>query len=265
MISEKNKYVLNDVVLMRVFAIFLLVILHSFTIYGHSWSPPASFKDIRFYWWIAHITSYARLEILVFIPGYLMAYQANRNKLNLVFWNFTKKKATRLLLPCIFFSTIYMALFFSKFSSLIPRIIYNSSAGHMWFLPMLFWTYLMGYVYIKRERRIFTKKSYTMLFFAMLTIFSIIPLPFMIGSAFYYLFYFILGVMMYRNKDIIIENFCCKKYICLLTAVFICVFVPLTLFREKLSEISTTNIFEKGGVILLLHYLRMVYATIGLL
>jgi fucose 4-O-acetylase-like acetyltransferase len=144
--NNQKKSLLQDVVLLRVIVIFLLVIYHAFIIYSHGWKEPVVFQENSVYWWMAKFSYSFMLETFVFISGYLLAYQAINGKLQEVFWHFTKKKASRLVLPCLIFSIIYFLMFRDYSLSVVYKDIYNGSVGHLWFLPMLFWCYLMGYI-----------------------------------------------------------------------------------------------------------------------
>jgi surface polysaccharide O-acyltransferase-like enzyme len=246
--------------------------MHSFTIYGHSWTPPAGFIDIKPYFWITRLSYSSMLETFVFISGYLLAYQVLQDKLTNNFWTFAKKKTLRLLLPCLLFSVIYF-LMFSKYDiSSIKKFVYFGSFGHLWFLPMLFWCYLIGYLIGREEKRREEKRReekrrdylYIIISIVLVSL-SFLPLPFRMGSSLYYLFFFILGMVIFRNREKIIKRFVSIKNILLLGLVFVITFIAGTLLKERLRIANTDNIFEKVIIIEISRYAQLVYATVGLL
>lgn len=131
---------------MRTILALLIVFMHSFTCYNGSWEQPAGYVDIPLYKWLARFSFAFTLEAFVFISGYLFAFQQTNS-------NFTKgiielffNKLKRLILPSIIFSIFYFILFYSykNIGNTIFSII--NGCGHMWFLPMLFWCFIGGWL-----------------------------------------------------------------------------------------------------------------------
>ena len=132
-----GKKLLNDVVIIRPLAIFLLVVWHSFIIYTGGWAEPENFKSIELYWWLAKGSYACMLELFVFISGYVFALGLKRKKPTLK--NVLSSKFKRLIIPSIVFSIIYYVMFYDirnlQISSFVIKIL--SGCGHMWFLPMM--------------------------------------------------------------------------------------------------------------------------------
>ena len=124
------KKLLNDVVIIRPLAIFLLVVWHSFIIYTGGWKQPENFKPIETYWWIAKGSYACMLELFVFISGYVFAL--GLEKKNPTLKNVLVGKFKRLIIPSIIFSLVYYVMFydihnFSISSSLpFPSVILSN-------------------------------------------------------------------------------------------------------------------------------------------
>lgn len=92
-------------------------------------------------------------------------------------------------MPCIFFSVLYMFIISSPEVG-IRNLSHSLSCGHLWFLPMLFWTYLIAYgIECITDKRII--KILIVLGLYVLT--CIIPAPFQVGTSCYYLIFFYVG------------------------------------------------------------------------
>lgn len=197
-----RKKLLNDVVIIRPLAIFLLVVWHSFIIYTGGWKQPESFKHIETYWWIAKASYACMLELFVFISGYVFAL--GLEKKNPTLKNTIYSKFKRLIIPSLIFSIIYYIMFYRtsafSFSGFVVKIL--SGCGHMWFLPMLFWATLCVYIIDK----IALPTSFKLMGCFCLPVLSLIQIPLGISSALYYIPFFYLGIIIYRKREKILNT-----------------------------------------------------------
>ena len=150
----KAKKYLMDVVLIRLTLIFLLVFMHAFCPFTRWWqAPPApDFHVIEAYKWLALSMHHFRLEAMVFISGLLFGYTLKHHPERLTFRQCVVKKAKRILLPGMLFSTLYYLLFFDHHAPW-PVALYKilCGCGHLWFLPMLFWCFVLCYLLERRQ------------------------------------------------------------------------------------------------------------------
>lgn len=201
---NRNKFLI-DISIIRPICIFLLVVYHAFIIYQGGWEQPAGFRPIIAYWWISKASYAFMLELFVFISGYVFALTLQKRETS--FKQILISKLKRLLIPSIIFSIAYyfMFLYTGKFHVLnfIKTIL--SGAGHMWFLPMLFWVTLLCYA-IDRMKYIPNWLKITGV--GGLPILSILPIPFQINVALYYSLFFYLGILIFRKRTYIIFHFC---------------------------------------------------------
>ena len=180
--------------ILRPLAIILLVFYHAFIPYIHGWSKqPEGFHDIEAYWWIAKFSYSFMLYLFVFISGYVFALTLARKP---CFRQILFNKFKRLYVPCIIFSTVYIFMFydFSVFSFGKYLTILLSGAGHLWFLPMLFWAIIIAYLVDKIKYPLYIKTLMCCTFPLM----SVLPIPFQLNTAFYYVPFFYLGIVFYR-------------------------------------------------------------------
>lgn len=196
------KKLLNDVVIIRPLAIFLLVVWHSFIIYTGGWKQPENFKPIETYWWIAKGSYACMLELFVFISGYVFAL--GLEKKNPTLKNVLTSKFKRLIIPSIIFSLVYYVMFYDinnfSISSFAIKIL--SGCGHMWFLPMLFWTTIFVYLIDK----ISLPEHLKLIGSFALPVLSLLPIPFGLSTAFYYMPFFYLGIYVYRKREKILNK-----------------------------------------------------------
>lgn len=224
---------MDDVSVIRVILIILLVLYHSFAIFNGAWDAPDGYCQIPAYWWIASASYSFMLEMFVFISGYLFGYQVRTKGETIIsFKNTILKKAKRLLLPCFFFGIIYYLIFYDLKAPVFD-IVYTivNGAGHLWFLPMLFWCFVAIFVIEKLKIKPF-------IVFPLLVVCSLIsflPLPFRMTSAMYYLLFFYTGYIL-KKKDIDLSRFFEGKYAVFSIFAYIILFVSFTLIREQIAN-----------------------------
>lgn len=105
-------------------------------------------------------------------------------------------------------------------------------AGHLWFLPMLFWCFLLGYPIVSRQRN----PKIVMSLLTLLSLCSIIPLPLRISMSFYYLFFFIGGYYCWQYKEKITKHLESKTL--LIWGIFIITFIGLSILVDSIDSMS---------------------------
>lgn len=188
---------LDEVSFIRPILIFLLVFFHAFIIFdGGGWDPVNGVNSIVGYKWLDRLSYSFMLETFVFISGYLFAFQFFEKKIQGLY-SLVKKKFARLLLPCWVFGIIYLASFGFD-GNLAQTFIYIiGGAGHLWFLPMLFWCFIGGEI-IARFNLVKTLMLPILIIVALL---SYNPLPLQLSSSMYYILFFFLGMLAFNRKE----------------------------------------------------------------
>ncbi len=188
----KQKIWLNEVSFMRPFLLILLVSYHAFAPYCGAWNMPNGIQSVESYRWIALFSRAFRLEAFVFISGYIFTFQLlSKHKFDNILI-LAKNKAQRLLIPCIIFGAFYYVIFYDNIDlNGIFRIF--TGVGHLWYLPCLLWLFLIQFMIIKWQSNGKLKLSMVFAVALLLPSISIIPFPFQLNRALYYLIFFMGG------------------------------------------------------------------------
>lgn len=268
MLITENKY-LEDICVIRIILIFLLIIYHSFCPYTTSfWENPQGYT-IPLYYWIGRTSYSFMLETFVFISGLILGYQVLRKgESTLTFNRLVKNKTKRLIIPSIIFSVFYYLLFLDLNNppfSILMEII--EGAGHLWFLPMLFWCFVGIYILTRFSLR---KELLVFLLFVIACL-SVIKLPFRVNQSLYFLLFFYIGYSV-GLRQIDLSKFQNAKSILVLFILFVILFPGLSYLRYGISEMSMVNVIG-GGISMRIkllaiysfqHFSQIIYSTIGL-
>lgn len=253
-----NKQQLYEITILRPIIIGLLVLMHSFTMYGGAWSLPEGIRPVPAYWWIAKISFSFLLETFVFISGYILCFQMQRKRIT--FPSLVQKKLKRIYLPSIVFSILYFCCF-STYKNAIG-CVYSilNGCGHLWFLPMLFWCFIGGYALLQLQIPDWIKLLCLLLLAIISGPLSFLPLR--IGNACYYLFFFYTGVVVHRQKDNILHFFTRNRVVWTIL-VYIAVVVGGLLFNNYLQSIDNAASLWHLPIVFAKTAVKMLYATVG--
>lgn len=208
-----SKKIISEVAILRPLALFLVVLHHCFAPYSGFWSQIINMDGNDCYWWFGKFVTYFHVELFIFISGYIFAYQNIDLGRRSNFIDFFLSKLKRLYLPCLIFSVVYYFCFYNQggfdLSNFLLRV--TSGCGHLWFLPVLLWCFVVGWIIDHYQYN----KFYI---FCLLSFCFILPIPYLpmgINVAFHYVFYFYLGYLfwIYQEKFLEYAKF---KYISIL-------------------------------------------------
>ena len=205
---SKEKYIskpmLMDVVLMRLCLIFFLVFYHAFCIYTGGWHKPfETFPDILLYDWLGMSTHGFQLQAMVFISGLLFGYTLTKQPNRLCFKSCVLHKAKRILLPCYIFGIVYFLLFHDRFGMSLYNLsgggmwLILNGIGHLWFLPMIFWCFVITYIL---EKNGLCKPWLILIFLVFATYNLLFKLPLGLGTVPTYYLFFYVGYMMSMGR-----------------------------------------------------------------
>lgn len=244
---------------MRCILAILIVFMHAFTCYSGSWLPPAGYVDVPLYKWMSRITFAFTLEAFVFMSGYLLAFQEltlNRA----IDSNFLVKKFRRLILPSVVFSIVYFVIFYEYkgIGSFCYSII--NGCGHMWFLPMLFWCFVGGWL-LEKVR---IKEQWKIVLLVILNLLTIINLPFRLSDACSFMVYFYAGFLSYKYSDKI-KNSITQKRLIISFVLFVVLFFLLRILKDTLVISSGHLFFIKLLLLVGDNLCQLLYASAGLL
>lgn len=148
-----------DIEVLRVLAMFGIVVGHCFAIYG-VWNTSLTSLTEHAYLVFKVVNPYLiyyALPIFVGISGYLTGSRQVYEHKCFSYKSFILGKTKRLYLPAVIFSALYLFLTggYTEMPSLsILRALFIDGAGHLWFLYMLYVVYLLSYFVHKVCKRI---------------------------------------------------------------------------------------------------------------
>lgn len=265
--NTNSRQLLTNVAIIRPILIVLLVFYHAFAIYGGAWESIDGYPVIPMYWWLDKLSYAFMLETFVFVSGYVFGYQVRKKGENkLLAKHLFMSKFKRLWMPSILFSLLYIICFRDITQPVVSTIrSLISGAGHMWFLPMLFWCF--GGIWTIEKLKMKPIVLLPLLFLCAMV--SFVPLPMHINSAMYFLLFFYFGYLIQR-REFKLERFYKPIYVIALIVTFGILFPTLTLFRENLDSLTISwggHFSERQIYILtqiLLIFTKLLYSTVGL-
>lgn len=135
-----------------------------------------------------------------------------------------------------------------------------NGCGHMWYLPMLFWCFIFGWLL----EQIKIKDSWKMTFLIVLNLLAIIGLPLRLTNAFSFMVYFYAGFLFYKNSDKIKPQITLKRIVVswLVFAVVFSVFRPL---RDILAASDEQSMYIKLLFCIGNNFCQLIYASVGLI
>lgn len=191
---------LEYISLMRALSIIAVVIFH---VYGYMYA--AHFPDSRdvyqqtYYWFNQCFIINIAMPVFTFISGFLFNYLYSKGGKYRDFIPFAKNKILRLLLPFWVFGLIMML---TTNSLNLYSLFIEGTFWHLWYLPLLFWCFIISWLILKFIRIPLIK----LLIFP---IFWLIPLlkieqPMILGThnilEWYWIFYFGIIVADFEDK-----------------------------------------------------------------
>jgi hypothetical protein len=257
--AEKKRIRLDEVTLMRCILAILIVFMHSFTCYSGSWKEPAGYVDIPVYKWLTRISFAFTLEAFVFISRYLFAFQRITLRRIEGGINLIINKLKRLILPSIIFSILYFIIFYSYKGLGNATYSILNGCGHMWYLPMLFWCFVGGWLLEKVK----IKDRWKMSLLIALNFFCFVSLPLRISNAASYMVYFYGGFIAYKHSDKI-KSVITKKRLIWSWIIFAILFVALRLMRDVLVTNDAQSKMLKLFIYIGNNACQMIYASVGL-
>ena len=256
-----SKIYLYDAALLRVIAIILLVFYHAFSPYVGAWTPPSGYVDVPLYYWGTKMICSFRMDLLVFISGYIYALTLQRK--SPTFGTFVRSKIKRLILPSVVFSAVYILIFWNLQDLSFGKVVYGllSGVGHMWFLPMLFWAMLLSF----GLDRLAIKDKYKLLLVFCMPVLSLLPLPFRLNTTLYHILFFYLGALCFRYKDKVLGANGAKRVVSLIFVWGGGFLIGTLIIRDYITpELAQCSMIKKGILLELSTFIRITYALLGI-
>lgn len=259
--SANNRQFLYEVVPIRLFLVVMLVFYHAFAIFTGAWDPIDGYPKIPVYNILGNLSYACLLETFVFISGYVFGSQVRiKGETVLSAKSIFVKKFKRLIIPSIIFSIAYLFIF-GNVNQPILRTIYQilCGVGHMWFLPMLYWCFIIVYVFEKLKIR----KNITIMLLLLLSVISYLPLPLRLGAPLYYAISFYIGYLIQKNDYT--GRIDSKKTILIGALGFVCFFILKFAFANSVCiQLFDIEILDKAINLSLSSFIRLVCAAFGI-
>lgn len=238
---KNNMQRLIEIDIIRSCVIVALIGCHAFAPFAGTWESPLLItSESTLYYWLAKFFYSGMLETFVFISGYV--YALGDIKHNYTIRILIKNKIRRLYVPCLFWGCICIIVYHSfndLFSSKMLLSVING-LGHLWFLPMLFWCFIIEKIFC---RRIIFSKIWILILIAIL---PCPELPLRINNSLYYILFFHLGYMCFLSKTKIFNILSkYKKYFGFVFCIYLFCFVLGTYMVEYTQLTPEMDIFTK--------------------
>ncbi len=263
---EIKRVHLDEITIMRPILICIFLVgYHSFAPWGGVWEMPEAIKGegVRAYFWLDKFLYSFMLETFVFISGYLFAYQKYSLNRKFTLLSLIKNKFKRLIIPSVVFSVLYSFISY-KSDFELGQYLYDIACGlgHLWFLPMLFWCFVMTY-FLEKIKISYWKKLVLLLVLSVVINGHENDLPLRLGNVCYYIFYFYMAFGIFNRKVEIIKRFTISNKVWGILFLYVFAFIIFSIIVNNPinSESTLSFVFYKG----LCHFSNVVYSTLGLI
>lgn len=224
---------LNEVDVIRPISITLVILTHCFAIYTGAWKNPNPnlVPIVNEYKILNQILISFRMPAVILVAGYIYAYfyeKKNNEKIRDVI----KSKFKRLIIPSLIFSCLYMLCFPENLTIKNNLLKITSGIAHFWFLPMLFWNFIIGYYLVR------LKINYLLI---LLTLFiigiasSVMPNYFGLSIGLKFSPFFYIGIILMKKRNKVFEILNNRLILFLIFIIYILVLFFKIEFEDQIS------------------------------
>lgn len=210
--NPQNNLYLKEIELLRVFAVLSLVAFHTLCVYTcEGWGGVTTPMSVLYNKLIGRFIPEANMPLFTFIAGYLMGAQTMSNKYGDL-KVFTKRKLQRLMIPYIVIGSIVIIAQGQGMAEWKGMLYGNPN--HLWYCLMLFYCYIIFYVlsnYTKEWLNALTGIVSLLLILKYKSMWGIYDDCHLIGGleiAAYFYFWFWIGAMIYKYREIVCTKSC---------------------------------------------------------
>lgn len=162
---------LSQLTNIRALAIFMVVLGHSIILYSSAWDLYETSVSVPFLDILKQIVDIPQMLLFFSLSGYLFMFTHEKKR---GFVQLVKNKALRLLVPYLgiglcFLMPIRIAIGFPTyqgigFADVAQKFLTSADVGHLWFLPALFFVFLLSELILTIAEKIPGIKKYPELF-----------------------------------------------------------------------------------------------------
>ena len=200
----------------RALAIFLVVLGHSIILYSSRWDLYETSRDVPFLNWLKYFIDIPQMPLFFSLSGYLFVFTHSKKR---GFVHLLRNKALRLLVPYLgiglcFLFPIRVAIGFHSYQGMgigafFLKLQTANDVGHLWFLPALFFVFLLSEIILTIAEKIPRIRKCPALFLCLAAL-ALYLEGYRIGlgyppllSAFNYLIWFSLGYFLNMHQYIV--------------------------------------------------------------
>lgn len=204
---------IDSISILRVFCVLVVVFFHCYGMMYADAHFPHTISVYESLYFVPNQCIFINIAMpmFVFVSGYLFEYLLFRGRYP-TWGNLLQKKGIRILLPYFVFGLIFMA----TTGDWHPLQLLNGGYWHLWFLPMLFWCFIMGYGVHKIKLKIHLELIFMFVCFCGTFVPKFIPMLLGLRDITPWFYWFYLGMLVYKYKDVLYLNLSkYKLYLCL--------------------------------------------------
>ena len=194
---------LDDIAVLRVFCILVVVLFHCYQMMyaaGHFSNSVEMYKEL-YYVPVQCGVINVGMPLFVYISGYLFKFLLQQGKYP-TWKNLLQKKGIRILLPFFVFGLFFMV----STNGWHPQTLLTGDYWHLWFLPMLFWSFIIGYGLNRAQCDVRIELLILVFFFVGRLVPPLLPMWFGLHSISRWFYWFYLGMLSYKYRDFVFDN-----------------------------------------------------------
>ena len=257
-IQKKQGY-LNNISLLRVFAILIVVLGHSMVVYQYNWGIYTPLIKSSFFNTLKTYIDIFQMPLFIFISGYMYYYCRKECGKYKNAGKFSFDKTKRLLVPYICVAIFYvlpirMLTSYKGYSGnntlevIYKYILTGLDSGHLWYLLAIFEIFIVFYLFEPIINKIGTPASFIIIACANIISYKF-PHLFQIANSIHYFMFFYLGYIIRKNERVFAYEFKGKKNIIIIISTFILQFIFL-IMSLKISNNNLICTLSKNSVYL---------------
>ena len=244
----QNKNFLSDIVFLRAISIVFVVAFHAYgMMYAAAHFPALKDTYYQMYFTLNQcVFINIAMPMFIFVSGYLFAFLRQKGKYQ-NFVDLAKNKAKRILLPYFVFGLIMMA----TTNNFHPLALFYGNYWHLWFLPMLFWCFIVTYLIhpFIMNNRAWVAILTLLVLFAISLVGKVVPMIIGVHNVHLWICWFAFGTWFCSHEHLITKGFSQKFVIVCGISIYVIIsyFVPWEYGNNNLMGTIATL----GGILAL--------------
>ena len=245
---QKEKGYLNNISLLRTFAILVVVLGHSMVVYQYNWGIYTPLVKSSFFNSLKIYIDTFQMPLFIFISGYMFYYCRKECGKYKKLGKFSFDKIKRLLIPYFCVAIMYVLPIrimtdykgyhgYNAFKIIYKYILTGLDVGHLWYLLAIFEIFIVFYLFESIINKIGVPASFIIIACANIISYKF-PNVFQISISIHYFMFFYLGYIVRNYEKNFVGLFKGKKN----RAKIVMLFVLQLLFLIVSSKISNNNI-----------------------